>query len=53
MNQLAFVIVLVCVKCFYKVRFVTYRSHYADVWCDVHLHADARRHEQAKSLLFF
>ena len=53
MNQFVFVIVLVRIKRIYEVSFVTYRSHNADVWCDVHLHADAWRHKQTKTLLFF
>jgi hypothetical protein len=53
MNQPALVIVPVRVKRIHKIRFITYRSHYADVWCDVHLHADAWRHKQTETLLFF
>ena len=53
MNQPALVIVSVRVKRIHKIRFITYRSHYADVWCDVHLHADAWRDKQAEALLVF
>ena len=53
MNQLVFIIVPLGVKCFYKIGFVAYRSHNADVWCNVHLHADAWRDKQAEALLVF
>ena len=52
-NQLVSVIVFVRVKRIHKIRFITYRSHYADVRSDVHLQADAWRYEQAEALHFF
>ena len=53
MNQLVFIIVPLGVKRFHKIGFVAYRSHNADVWCNVHLHADAWRDKQAEALLVF
>ena len=53
MNQFVSIIVPLGVKCFHKVGFVTYQSHHVDVWCNVHLHADAWRDKQAEALLFF
>jgi hypothetical protein len=53
MNQLVLIIVPLGGKRFHKIGFVAYRSHNADVWCNMHLHADAWRDKQAKTLLFF
>ena len=53
MNQLVSIIVPLGVKRFHKVGFIAYRSHNADVWCNVHLHADAWRDKQAEALLVF
>ena len=53
MNQFAFIIVLLSVKRINMVNFIVYRSHYAEARCDVHLNANAWRHKQTETLLFF
>ena len=53
MNQFAFIIVPLGVKRFHKIGSVAYRSHNADVWSNVYLHADAWRDKQAEALLVF
>ena len=53
MYQLAFVVIPMSIKRIYEINIVAYRSHDADVGCDVHLHANARRHEQTNALFLF
>jgi hypothetical protein len=51
-NHPAFVIVLACIVCFYKIIIIQYRSNDSDVVGKVELNTYAWRNKEAESLLF-